>query len=163
MSIASIIGRALPDSDHVARYVPLSKLRNDGIPDTEAFKIHPKDQGYLSVDWLEYYDTEDENSNRIESLIKAMSKAINPNGRLNLTKYNQGKFAIFNVGNIKHAIHEASSIEADEVNVCQIKNRQGHTDSHTGIFYPENLDEIAEAVQKSILDIKAVADNFPKQ
>jgi hypothetical protein len=43
----------LSDSEHVGRYCSQKRVAEDGRITAEAFKLWPRDKGYLSVNWLE--------------------------------------------------------------------------------------------------------------
>lgn len=55
-------GERIPDSDHIARHVPWSKLRKDEDDNVlgvlgEAFRRR-EGEGALSVNWVEYFEGE---------------------------------------------------------------------------------------------------------
>ena len=51
------------DTDHVVRYCSRRNLDADGMPNPGAFKLRDRDDGCLSVNWLEFFGEEDVASN----------------------------------------------------------------------------------------------------
>ena len=78
-------GLALPDAHHVARYCPPRRTEN-GLPHAAAFKPRVG-EGYISVNWLEFFGERDAAAN-IEHVRAAVGK------KLRLSRH--GLFAVLN-------------------------------------------------------------------
>ena len=84
----------LPDSHHVARYCPPSRVDESGIPMTSAFAMRA-DEGHLSVNWLECFDPRIEVAvNRVRDVLLEQGSPLRPNGR----------FALLDIGTVKAAV-----------------------------------------------------------
>ena len=109
----------LPDEHHVARYCTPSRVE-DGLPLVEAFTLRQADE-YLSVNWLEYFNTPDLTT-AVECVREAFGTKqykLGPNGR----------FAVLNVEAAKYAAQKATGA------LPAIKHRPCPNDpSHAGIF-----------------------------
>lgn len=81
-----MIGRDLPNTDHVVRYVRPSLIRSDGSIRSAAFRLRKNEVG-LSVHWLEYWSN--------AGFGDAMAE-IRPRSRLSLSR--NGRYAELNVG-----------------------------------------------------------------
>lgn len=125
----------LPDEHHVARHCPPSKVE-DGLPLVGAFTLRPG-EGYLSVNWLEYFNTPD-----LTVAVEGVREAFH-NKRYQLKP--DGRFAVLNVGAAKFAIHKATEV------LPAIKHWPARNDpSHTGIS-ADTTHDFAMAVQLAAL------------
>lgn len=114
------MNNSLSDSDHFARYCKPSTVDN-GFPTGNSFKIRPKKDDSLSVNWLEYFKQEDvcKNLEEVREIFKIKNFTLRKNGR----------FAVLNVGYCKREIKLAYNIDID------IKQMPDMIDpSHAGIF-----------------------------
>lgn len=112
----------LPDSDHVMRYVPWSRLLKDEMGNVlgffpQAFELRDNDQ-YLSVNWLEYFGGDSE-SNKRDS-VHAFRRTLDVGPK--------SAFGIGNVGEIKRAC-SSSGAKARIVHRPRADNQ-----AHSGIY-----------------------------
>lgn len=97
-------GAKLSDGHHVIRHVPSKKLIRDDDGKVigffpEAFAPRPKDEGSISVNWIEYY--KDEYAKNVGQTIDLMRKTR--------TISKNSAFGIGNTGNIKRICQEYGS------------------------------------------------------
>ena len=122
----------LPDEHHFSRYCKPTAVGRDGLPTAAAFEIRPGEE-YLSVNWLEYFDTPDPGAavGRIRAAFRHKGYRVRPNGR----------FAVVNVG---------AALTA----VAEVVGRRGRVDhipleddeSHAGLF-GYSADDLVAAVE----------------
>ena len=122
----------LPDEHHFSRYCKPTAVGRDGLPTAAAFEMKP-DEEYLSVNWLEYFDTPDLGAavERVREAFRLKRYRVRRNGR----------FAVVNVGAALTAVAEAVG-------------RRGRVDhipldddeSHAG-FFGYAADDLAVAVE----------------
>lgn len=96
-------GKDLPDEHHVIRHVPWSKLRKDEDENVigflpQAFELRP-DEGYLSVNWLEYFDGD--HQQRIQAAVKAY--------RENAHVRRRAVFGVARVAKVKEICHSSGA------------------------------------------------------
>jgi hypothetical protein len=118
-------GPALPDAHHVARYCPPRRTEN-GLPHAAAFRPRVG-EGYISVNWLEFFGERDAAAN-IEHVRAAVGK------KLRLSRH--GLFAVLNVGAARAAIIGAE--------LCIEHMPTDGDPSHAGIHTRESLDIAVE-------------------
>ena len=84
-------GDALPGDDHVSRDCKPSAVGATGLPMAAAFELRSK-EGYLSVNWLEYFEARDFEAaaDCVRSTFLEKGSRSRPNGT----------FAVLNVGSI---------------------------------------------------------------
>ncbi len=72
----------LPNSDHVSRYCKPTSVGRDGLPTTAAFELRPNEK-YLSVNWIEYFDTLDLGTGIecVRGTFRRKDYQLRPNGR----------------------------------------------------------------------------------
>ncbi len=97
-------GAKLSDDHHVVRHVPSKKLIRDDDEKVigffaTAFAPRPKDEGSISVNWIEYY--KDEYAKNVNHTIDLMRKTR--------TISKNSAFGIGNIGNIKRICQEYGS------------------------------------------------------
>ena len=85
-------GERLPDEDNVVRHVGLSKLKPDGTPDGEAFRLNQAEYG-LSVNWIEHFSGLD----KVSAMDMVRSQIQRKLG-------SQSKFAELNVGEVTRVL-----------------------------------------------------------
>lgn len=120
-----MIGLALPDTDHVARYCSPRRTEN-GLPHVAAFKPRVGED-YISGNWLEFFKEGNKAAN-----LKRVKAAVGK--KLKLSR--NGLFAILNVGAAKAAITSAE---------LRIEHMPMEDDpSHAGIYTNESLDIAVE-------------------
>lgn len=88
----------LPDDHHFSRYCKPTAVGRDGLPTAAAFEIRPAEE-YLSVNWLEYFDTPD--------LRTAVERVRESFRRKHYQVRRSGKFAVVNVGAAVEAVEKA--------------------------------------------------------
>ena len=114
-------GKALPDEDHVVRYVRPTLIDN-GVISGGAFCLRPNETG-LSVYWLEVFGG-DKNYQ-----INQVRESCN----LNLAK--SGKFAEINIGITKRRITENSNLpQVIKIKSTQPDNNRDSVWSHSEII-----------------------------
>lgn len=96
-------GKDLPDEHHVIRHVPWTKLRKDEDENVigflpQAFELRP-DETYLSVNWLEYFDGDQQQ--RIQEAVRAYRK--------NAHVRKKAVFGVANVGKVKEICHSTGA------------------------------------------------------
>jgi len=82
--------RHLPLSHHIARYCPGSRLTQDGEVSGAAFYLRPGER-FVSVEWLEYLQQPDRNS-EIQKVLEIFSSKLKLGS--------SAKIVILNVGNL---------------------------------------------------------------
>ena len=122
----------LPDEHHFSRYCKPTAVGRDGLPTAAAFEMKPGEE-YLSVNWIEYFDTPDPGAavERVREAFRFKRYRVRRNGR----------FAVVNVGAALTAVAEAVG-------------RRGRVDhipldddeSHAGLF-GYGADDLAVAVE----------------
>ena len=145
-----MIDEPLPDDDHISRYCSPSAVDERGLPLSAAFKPKQR-EGYLSVNWLEYFGETDLDAavERVREVFRSKNYQVRPNGR----------FAVLNVAAAKTAVQEGVG-----TSLC-INHLPLHDDeSHSGILGYDSHD-LAVAVELRALvshqDVHpAVLDQF---
>ena len=113
------------DADHVARCCSLRSLDKDGRPGPGAFELKNKDDGCLSVTWLEHFGKQ----SVADNIPPAREELCE-----NYTIRNGGKLAVLNVGAAKRAIRLTHGID-----ISVRKNPRDRYLSHACIEgYPTN-------------------------
>ena len=129
-------GDHLPDSDHVVRYCPGSKLAEDGTPLATAFYLR-RNEKYLSVEWLEYLQlhVKEDPVRKVASIFKE---------KLNVGS--TARMAILNVGNMCHHVKTQTAL------TIRVLHEPGKNDpAHAGI-HDTAQDEmiIAELITETV-------------
>lgn len=124
-------GDRIPPSDHVVRLCKFTHLDEEtGLPTGNAF--YPKsDEEHLSVNWLEYFQLDDE----AEAVGKIRECFINKDYSLG----GQAKFSVLNIGELEEC---ANAFAALKVLHWPIDAGQSEPEdpSHSGVFgYPDEL------------------------
>ncbi len=125
-------GDDIPNSDHVVRYCSPRNVQNEQVL-SSAFK-GKKGEGYLSVNWLEYFNGDMDSSQRLQGVRDCIQLDIRPNGR----------FAKISVGDAKKSIK-----------YIQVKYKPANSDpTHAGIYSSseENLEQTIELGNLLFLD-----------
>ena len=133
-----MIGDLLPDADHVARYCKPSTVDGNGLPTAAAFKPRNIEQ-YLSVNWLEYFETRD-----VAVGVQHVRDAFRNKG---FTIRAGGRFAVINVGTAKGVVHQVFGKQ------LRIDHQPLDDDqSHAGV-HGYAADDLAVAVElKALVD-----------
>ena len=79
----------LPNHDHITHYVKPTKVRDDGSIDGSIFRQSALDDDGISVNWLEFFDRENE-SERLREVAMSIQRETSRDGR----------FAEMNVGDV---------------------------------------------------------------
>ena len=90
--------REIGDKCHVSRYCRPRTVGKDNLPTADAFKLR-KGEGYLFVNWLEYFGTLD-----LDVAVDMVRKAFASKG---YTVSKNGRFAVLGVGSAKAAVLNA--------------------------------------------------------
>ena len=137
---------ALPNADHVARYCKPSEVdHGTDKPKVGAFQrkvdaSSKKKEDYLSVNWLEYFDTPDR-----RSAVECVRRAFRTK---NYSVRGNGRFVTFNVAAAKSA---ALAVSGSELFFTHLPCDDDP--SHSGIFgYPDDDLEIATELKVLITD-----------
>ena len=126
----------LPDEHHVSRYCKPTAVGRDGLPTAAAFELKPGEE-YLSVNWLEYFDTPD--------LGVAVERVRETFRRKRYRVRRNGRFAVVNVG---AALTAAAEVVGRRGRVDRIPLEDD--DSHAGLF-GYTVDDLAVAVELRVL------------
>ena len=110
----------LPDDHHCSRYCKPTAVGRDGLPTTAAFEIKP-DEEYLSVNWLEFFGTQD-----LAAAVELVREAFHCK-RYRVRR--NGRFAVVNVGAALAAIAEADG-RRGRVEHIPLENDE----SHAGLY-----------------------------
>ena len=111
-------GDLVPDSDHIARYCGGSSVESDGTINRMAFRLR-KDEGYLSVNWLEFL----EKTSREEAIAEVRNVL-----RKKLTLGSRSRIAVADVGSL------INHIRAERILNVQHEPELPDEPSHSGIF-----------------------------
>ena len=122
----------LPDEHHFSRYCKPTAVGRDGLPTAAAFEIRPSEE-YLSVNWLEYFDTPDPGA--------AVEHVRETFRRKHYRVRRNGKFAVVNVGAALTAAAEAVG-RRGRVEHIPLEDDE----SHAGLF-GYSADDLAAAVE----------------
>lgn len=130
-------GDPLPNHDHICRYCPFMTLLDDQ-PSGPSFFLKP-DEKFLSVNWLEYFDTQDQ-----QAQITQVRQVI----RLKLGA--KAKFAVLNVAKVVDYVKENGP---DNRVLAVLHEPEEDNPSHSGIhgYRPEDdwvADLIAEVIEE---------------
>ncbi len=87
----------IPDSDHVVRYCKPSQV-DDGVPSPAAF-LPRRTEGYLSVNWLEFFGA----LSRLDAVERVREAFRGKDYEIKHT----GRMAVLNVGEAKTAARDA--------------------------------------------------------
>jgi hypothetical protein len=143
--------KSLSDDDHVVRHVNYQQIDRDDVTGAirgifpQAFELLPKDDGYLSASWLEFF------AGPYISQIAAIAATL---GRTRNVTAKQA-FACGRVGDIKQACGEYGLKvrvihEPDDDNPAYTAIRRYQSDNH------ELLDLLASEAWSAVTDAKAV-------
>ena len=94
-----MVSNSIPDEQHIARYCR-PKQTEQGFPSVKAFHLKPKDEGELSVNWMEYFSPSKlvvtrSHRNQVIAQIRTVIQMCPSSG---------GRFAVLNIGLAKQAI-----------------------------------------------------------
>lgn len=125
------------DADHVARYCSQRNLNADGMPGPDAFKLRDRDNGCLSVNWLECFGE----GNVADNI---------PHARAELRRHYEtkesGRLAVLNVGVAKRAVKATREVDIS----IRRDPRDGHR-SHACVGgYPTNDNDVAMTLSEMI-------------
>ena len=124
------------DTDHVARYCSRRNLDVEGMPNPGAFKLRNRDNGCLSVNWLECFGEENVADNI-------------PHARAELCRHyktkESGRLAVLNVGLAKSAVKATRKVDIS----VRKDPRDGHR-SHACVGYPTNDSEVATTLSEMV-------------
>ena len=90
------------DADHVARYCSPRKLESDGTPAPGAFRLRDRDNGCLSVNWLECFG---------EGSVDDNIPHVRAELRRHYETKDSGRLAVLNVGMAKRAVRETREVD----------------------------------------------------
>jgi len=131
----------VPDSDHIARYCKPMAIEDGRLLPT-AFMLRPEEE-YLSVNWLEYLNCSNRES-EIQGVLAAYSaKQFKPKA--------SSKIAVLNVGKVRQAVRLESS-DGRNLRILH-KPSLPYDPSHSGVhnISPDN-ELIAEIIVQLICD-----------
>ncbi|WP_139312959.1 hypothetical protein [Novacetimonas hansenii] len=138
------VKKNIPDKHHVVRYVPLSRQSRDDDGNLVgngllwvAFQ-QKKDEAFVSVNWLEYYECDDRNEG-LKAVRRDLAAAFPPRPS------SKALLAIGNVGNIKRAC-------ADAGKPVRVTHEPSHNNpSHAGIRkLPTENEDLLETLAAEI-------------
>ena len=115
---------------------PLRKLDKDGLPSPGAFKLRDRDNGCLSVNWLEYFGKGD-----IANNIQHVRKEL----RNHYKTKKSGRLAVLNVGMAKSAVMTTCKVDIH----IRSDPRDGHR-SHACVEYPANDNDVATTLSEMV-------------
>ena len=139
-------GSPIPNSDHVSRFVPGSKVTANGRISGTAFKLRDRDKGSLSVNWLEYFNLGDRRSEIAKVREAFIKKGFN--------FYKNDKFVVLNVGETISEIRK----ETDNGLVLSILYMPSSKDKSHAVIHnvPKDDSEIGDM----IADLIEEADTY---
>lgn len=142
-------GDSLPDEHRIARYCKPSAIAPNGLPMAAAFELR-RAETCLSVNWIEYFGTED-----IELALDGVRSAFR---RKSFRLGRGGKFAILNVGVVKSVVLEEAGCRPRIEHQPQVDD-----ESHSGVCgYAEASDpEVNKKVALGIRMKLTDDDLFP--
>ena len=118
----------LSDAENVGRYCARQRVAEDGRITGEAFKLWPKDKGYLSANWLEKIS--DDKAEQIKILRGYYRKKILKKG-LEAKIKPGAKIACLNVGNTRNFVQK----KTDDYRYLKFIEKGSDLDpSYTGIY-----------------------------
>ena len=124
-------GDPLPEDHHIARYCKPFTVGENGLPTVSAFRLRA-DEGFLSVNWLEYFREKDFKTS-IEEVRSAVSRSLTlkPNGRI----------AVLNVAAVKSTVRESTGHSLRIIHMPSDAD-----ESHSGIlgYGPDDFSVAAE-------------------
>lgn len=132
-------GDLIPDDDHVTRYVSGSKIAPSGRITGAAFQLRTGEES-LSVNWLEFLDLENRDSE-----IQQIRNVFVDKGR---TLQAKAKFAVLNVGKTKTYVRQ----ESQDNRLLSVQHDPEDLDlSHSGIFnIPEDDPSVGDIIAELI-------------
>ena len=137
-------GDLIPDDDHVSRYVSGSKIALSGRITGAAFQLRSGEES-LSVNWLEFLDLENRDSE-----IQQIRSVFLDKGR---TLQAKARFVVLNVGKTRAYVQQ----ESEDNRLLSVQHDPEELDlSHAGIFDmpdddPSVGDIIAEQVDENAI------------
>ncbi|MGC9367664.1 MAG: hypothetical protein ACP5FK_11575 [bacterium] len=105
----------IEDNDHIVRYCKPSTLNYDNTepsPDSFFIRLH-KDEEYISVDWLEFYNEEVTEAKRVSNCIVALENRDykpSPTGLLAVLKINKIKKEVINRHQTELSIYRTDNV-----------------------------------------------------
>ena len=142
-------GDPIPGSDHIARYVPPSRIATDGRITGAAFELKEKPgrlEEHLSANWLEYL--------RLSHRTTEMAELCHVL-RQDLTLSKNGRIAVLQVEQVKkHVRSESGRV----LRIIHLEKQ--HDPSYSGIFEmsPEHM-MIAELIAQVVLETHPVVNS----
>ena len=134
-------GNPVPEQDHISRYCKPKTLTEDGEPSWASFMLKP-DEGYLSVNWLEYFG----DIGRAEQLAEIRR-------HISLSLASSGKLAILNV---KKTLEYVS--DSGMANLSILHEPTSRDPSHSGIHGYTYEDDLIAGLLTEV-----VQENNPAQ
>lgn len=138
----------IPDKDHVLRHVPFKKLLRDDqgnihglLP--QAFELRNKDNGKLSVNWLEYFRNPSHHEN-INSTVQALRMF-----RDIKTASNCG----YGVGNVKVIKDVCKSCGVKKVDIVHSSNNLNKSHSSILRLPPDDLNLMASLAEDAFNEV----------
>lgn len=121
---------AIPDNDHVSRYVKYTHIAKNGRVLGKAFRLR-ENENSLSVNWLEFFDLRDKKAE-----VQKIREAFADKGRGVGTK---AKFVVLNVGEMREYVQQ----ESDDNRILSVLHDPQDNDlSHSGIYNMRHDDPI---------------------
>lgn len=90
----------IPELHHVSRYCGFTTLKSDGFPSGTAFRLFPKDQELLSVNWLEHLELGGRDA-EIAEVLSVLTRKMKKLGA-------QAKLAVLNVGQSRQFVQASA-------------------------------------------------------
>ena len=113
----------VPDLDHISRFCRKNSVTEDGRITGQAFKLRPEDKGGYSVNWLEYLELPDRESevNKVRTIYEEKNLAVKDGAMI----------AVLNVGETRKYIYEKSP----DKRKIQVTNEEPENDpSHSRLI-----------------------------
>lgn len=134
--------KCIPDEDHIGRYFPSRKVAESGRISGVAFKLYPKDKGYISINHMEKIASE-----RSEQYIGA---ALIYKRKIPSSNEKGGHILLLNVGLARAKIIDCTEDNRDLRFVCKPKHDEP---SYAGIYgLAEDDDLIFDLLSTCIQD-----------
>ena len=129
-------GDPIPREHHVSRYCSPNKMGRDGLPTAPAFKMK-QGHNHLSVNWLEYFETDDtaQGIAHVRQAFEQKQYALKRDGR----------FAVLNVNAAQEQVKAGAGLD-----VRILHWPDSNDPSHSGVF-----DYTSEDLQVA-LDLKSL-------